>query len=552
MSCGVNMQDFHRFHYIRLPMKVSALFHAQIPHKFPYTCCFYLVLFLILFFLIFFNNVDNYKRDFVIGGDTYGYPHTQIERPWAGLRTPGFFLYLKALGAQKPLQDFFILHGRSLQEMNAAIRSHAFVNSFFRNFLLANTVFLALGLTFLSFSLAKVLPSENRPWLQQLSAAALIIVCTRYAILLPLQRVLADSLAIIIVPYAMGTLLLFFHGHKFRWLLCASLLAAYSFLVKPAFAFLPFLCGLICAWELGKSLIHKHYVQARSALLTGILLSAATLAWPLWLFWHGGIFVPSQISAKNNFGFVFFITKPGDEALLQNERDKKILMKIHELQPEITTYVQSMAKNIDINKKDLSTLQLYYRTALNYVIGARIMPDIWKELGLDYSYLGINKIVSSFAPTIIREHFDDYLKIVASSFLGAFNQLYPKQIHFASAKWISSHYRRTACLILLGLLFGIPQLRVPILLFTSTHVLHMLCCSIGSCMETRYVSTTEFCMLLAFLISLYSLSLRLLSFFLRKFPAIAIGVSPHLSDSDQSECERHRKASGEIPSPSED
>lgn len=298
---------------IHLPRKMESIFQrAQCCHQ--SSLCgrlpvfFYLFLFLALISIIFSNYAR--KSDSVLFPDTIGYLSTSIAQPWAGLRTPGFPLYLQTLGALKPLQDFRKVHRGPLDKLNALIHSNAFVNRFFRNLRLANTGFLAWGLTFLSFALAQLLPAKKWPCLQRLSAGALII-STRYGMMVSMDRILADTLALILVPYVLGALLLFFHSHKSRWLVGASLLAAYFFLVKPAFAFFPFLCGLICSRELGKNLFHKHYARACSALLTGGLLTALTLAWPLWLFWHGGIFVPSQLVGWNNFGFVFF--SPGPE-----------------------------------------------------------------------------------------------------------------------------------------------------------------------------------------------------------------------------------------------
>lgn len=453
--------------------------------------------------------------------DTYSYPAISIKHPWDSLRTPGFDLYLMALGADKPLQTF--LRDNPLprwKQTNQLINSNTFVKTFFRNLCLANAFFLSLGLCFLCYALSNVIPPlERHLWFRRCISVCFVLFSVCNGRLVPINRVGADALTLILVPYAAGALLLFFHRHKFRWLLVASLFASYSFLVKPSFASLSLICGLICAWELFENLFQKHYARARSAFLIGLVLSVTTLAWPLWLFWRGGLFVPSQISAYTNLGFVFYLTQPGDEALVHDEKSKKILLKILELQPIIATRTKERVKELKLPPRDLSSLQLYYQTSINHVIWIRMLQTL-REVGINMKPLEVNKAVSSFAPIIIREHFVDYFKIVASNFLSAFNQLHLKRAHHARAKFISSHYKLTACIILVALVFGIRQLRVPIFLLTSIHIVHILFCSIGSIAETRYVTITEFCMLLAFLLAIYSLVLHLLHVLLVRFPAV--------------------------------
>lgn len=498
------------------------------------TFAFFLFLF-ILFFAVTFNYAMKHNKEFIFP-DTYSYPGISIKHPWESLRTPGFDLYLIALGADKPLSTF--LHDNpsvGWQQKNQLIRSNAFVQSFFRNLCLANAFFLSLGLCFLSFALGKVIPpSERCLWFRRILSASFVLFCTCNGMLVPINRVGADALALILVPYAAGALLLFFHRHKFRWLLVASLLASYSFLVKPSFASLSLICGLICAWELVKNLFRKHYARARSAFLIGLLLSLTTLAWPLWLFWHGGLFVPSQISAYTNLGFVFYLTQPGDENLVQDEKSKKILLKIQELQPIVAKRTEERVKELKLPPADLSSLQLYYYCSINHVIWTRMLQTL-REVGINLKHLEVNKEISALAPIIIREHFKDYVKIVASSFLSAFNQLPLKRTYHARAKFISSHYKLTAFIILLALLFGMRQMRSTLLILISIHILHILFCSIGSIAETRYVAITEFCMLLAFLLALYSLIFRLLQFFLVRFPAVS-SCCPTLCGSFDSIC----------------
>ena len=519
---------------------------------------FYLFLFFSLFCTAYVNNSQNPWF-----ADTDGLVmHTSMSKPWRWFRTTGMRIYLKVLHTAKPLDDFYRETSIPLYEkynqwsaidrMNEIIRSEAPGTGVFKYLKLANVCFLALGLTLLSLALSRsICPGhlpEKQQWLSRSGIAVMVVFCTRFGAMTPMDRIIADTLVTIIVPYVLAFLLLFFQTGKYRWLLAASLAAAYAFLVKPAFAFLPLICGLVCAWRLVKNLLARRLSKARSALLVGLLLSLATLSWPLWISWHAGFFAPSQLSAWNNFAFAFFLTKPGDENLVKDEKAQAMVKKLHELTPIVVQEAKERRVLDVYPPSDLSSLQLYYREEINPVLWFHL-PRIWKELDPNHSEIYSSmvefyKLVSLSAPRIIQAHFDDYLKLVASNFLGAFNQLPPPSYadavvresrwqygnnikllppnRYAEALWISDHYRLTIFIICAALLLGLRQFRTPILLLAITHILHMAFCSIGSCIEDRYVASTEFLMLLAFELALASLALRLFCLAAARLPDCAL------------------------------
>lgn len=463
-----------------------------------------------IFILLFSTIYTCYTReeDQPIFPDTYGYLIVSLKNPWKSHRTPGLGLYLRILGARDPLRTFIEKKIRLAQfdDINTSIATNPPIRCLLRNLRLANACFLGIGLTLLSIALSRFFPIPNKcPWLPPTGCAILTAFCVWGGRLVPMNFVLADTLTLILTPYVLGCLLFFLHGHKFRWLLAASLLAAYTFLVKPAFAFLPFLCGLICAWQIIVSLLARAYAKARSALLIGITLSLCTLAWPLWLYWHGGIFVPSQIAARNNACFAFFLAQPGDERLFKDDKLQTLIKRLVKMKSEVAVWAAETMK-LQYPPQGASAKNIYFHSTLNEVITFRI-PGMLAELGYPPNKkIEWQKTVMSFAPVIIGHHFGNYIEMVVLNFVSAFNQL---EIHHAHAAWISDHYKIVFIFILLGILIGNKQLRIPILLFIATHILHMLFLSIGLCIEQRYVETTEIYMFFSFLISLYSLALQI-------------------------------------------
>lgn len=180
---------------------------------------FYLFLFLLVFLTI---TSDTSGRHWgTISFATGSYSYSSLKSPWDNVRTPGFALCLRLIGAGKSLRNFKennrFTDSSGLNKLNQRIASDAFINSSFRNLRLANTGFLALGLTFMCFALGRGLPPVGKwPWFRRMSAAALVLFCVRWGRLVPMGYVMADTLALIITPFAMGCLLLFFQNHKFR------------------------------------------------------------------------------------------------------------------------------------------------------------------------------------------------------------------------------------------------------------------------------------------------------------------------------------------------
>lgn len=492
-------------------------------NKYILSFSFYLILFIVLFFISI--NISKEKKWKSFDNDTVTYINTSIKNPENDVRTPGMRLYLQMLNVRKPI-GILISKYESYYEnynlINKEIEDDIFKHIFFYNFLLTNTFLLCLGLVFLSYTLSIYLYGYcfgikfiSQVWKARFVSALFIILSLIGGSMLPMNYIMPDTVVQIIVPYIVASLLLFIKGNKLVWLFLAGLLSAYAFLVKPSFAFFPLICGIICLWQIVKKLILKKYVLAIKFVAIGIVISICTLIWPLWISFKAGFFVSSQLSAYNISAFAFYLAAPGDENMFHDEKLRDVVKGLFNIQCKIK---EEKGNFFPIaGKSKLSSFQQYYHETLNPVIWHKI-PTMLSQYGYKHpweNFLEYNRTIGSFAPSIIKKHWKDYLWIASSNFFGAFNQLLP--VHYAHAWWISDHYRIAIIFIIIALLSGWKNLRKPILLLAVVHVLHMFFCSMALCIEDRYVSTTEWCMLLAFLLAILSLLINLFRFFIGIF-----------------------------------
>lgn len=497
-------------------------------NTFFYKSIFYIIVFCFFFYLAI-CQVNKRGWD-TIGYDTWSYFDITIDKPWEAHRSPGVLFYYKLLHADNKIRCFTKQQiGKEFNPKNVEklIKKNYTVNNFFVKITLINCFLLSISLTFFVYALSVYLDNKYKfAWRIRLLSSSIVLFSIFVANIIPMNMISSDPIAQICTPLITSFLLLFFTSHRLIQLFSACFLAAFSFLVRPAFAFFPLLCGTICCWELIKSLWHKYYCRALNFLIIGLLLSIMTIAWPIWLYSHGDIFVPSQLSAYNNMGFAFHLVKPEDENIFADEKQKEIVKKLLIMQVEISSWA-SKEDNIihpPTHAWDLAELQRYYRFTLNPLIWNKLPAMLGEYLEPAPYYLSLNRLVASFAPAIIRAHWNDYLKIVLSNFMGAF-KFFPANTNYAYMEhthipWISDNYSIVFFIILLSFIFGCKRARVPILLFVSIHVLHMFICAIGSCMENRYVDVTEFLILTAFFLSLLSLLLRLRKLAQKLFPNV--------------------------------
>lgn len=460
----------------------------------------YIIFFCIITLCVLFKNSERGWP--VITHDTASYFNIKpFENPWFSVRTPGTYFYYSLLGQSKIIR--FLLSQNHIMRnlpdsLNKEIEQNILLKSYFKKLELINAVLFTAGLIFLVYSIKQFLlftVFKNHPILSILFISSIAFIIIFLGNIGPMNTINADPIVQILTPYFAASILLFIKSKKLFWLYFSIILSSFSFLVKPAFAFLPFINGLIILGLLfnTKFKIAKKVLKLLCSLF---MLSLTTLIWPFWLYFSGGILVPSQISAYTNSGYIYFTLLDSDLKLFENKSQYSIIASFLALRKE---------NNININFQDdnLYTIQEVYRKNLNPLIWRSIPDSLSHYIDHKKYLISYNSLIKSIFNPVIKENLDTYFRIILSNFLVSFNQLLPQR--YAYAWWISDHYIRTLIVIIIAVMLGVKTYRIPIVFFTLIHSLHMAFCSIGSCIELRYVATTEYFLLIAFFLSLLSL-----------------------------------------------
>lgn len=441
-----------------------------------------------------------------LNNDTPSYLYGKLSEPWLTVRTPGYQLYLTALGDLEALRNVVTLGnegdllGKSLEEREKVIVNNPLAHHFFKNLAIKNNIIFSIGITFLCFCLAKYIPPYSLHIIQ-VSISFFIIFCSLLICRTnPIQFANADTIGFIFLPFSIGFILLYFYYQKKIFFCIACILSAWLFLIKPAYIFMSLICGLICAYKIIRGILQKKFKLVASFFGLGLLLLLLTMSWPIWLYMHGGIFVPSQLSYLTNIGYSMYFLQKDDEAMFDDPEIKDFIKTLIEKKEELhTKELTSHVKNIppQTSKDKL----FYYHTTL--VPSLLLYIKIRGANAAWFSPYEETKFVNRFAPLLKKKYFADYLELVGMSFLSAFN--YHPLLTLSHTLFISQHYLLIGIFIILALITSPQPLRIPIITFLAVHLTHIAVCSLGHVVESRYIATSEYCMTIAVILSLYGL-----------------------------------------------
>ncbi len=450
--------------------------------------------------------LSEYIGDWYTSPDTSSYLGAGFKDPWNSGRTPGFAIYLEMLGVRGGIWDF--MHAvPSAVEQNEIGKSIPEVDSLFKRVVWGNVLCLAFGFAILAFALSRFMPAEL--------SAAFSCLCAAFGRLPSPDSILTEQPACFLAVLFVAAGLFFIQTRRLLFLSLLCLLAVFAMLVKPAMAFLPLVAGIIVMLHLVSLILHKEKRKAICTFVIGCLLSVGTLFWPLLLYVESGFFVASQLSGVSKIMFAVHLLRPGDEDMFEDPAHRDLVAELVRQKSEVDKYLDD--KYFSEGREAYSQARIYVYSVNQY--GYVFFPDVCRQNNIIYTnHLEYNRLAKDISGPIIKAHFEEYLKTVGRSFLsgfGYYRDLDNSLLQYVYFSGLRSHafpiILGTFLIILLSLALGDKSLRLPIAMAAAIHPLSVLIHSIGHAVLARYVEMTEWSLLLALLLALYSLFVRIVA-----------------------------------------
>jgi len=480
--------------YTHVFSKIAFLYNRQ-SVQMRMILCFVIVIIYTLFFLS--GNISKWE----IFPDTLGYWNVQFSDPWGSGRTPGLGMYVKALG-QYEASYKLISSGKSDDELTKIALNDDLINDSFKYIANANYLLMSISIALLSTALACHI---------HLAPAVLIpIIFLSLTNLPPPRAILADPLAAILTILFTAFGLFFLKNKKLIFLFLASLCAAYAFLVKPAMIFLAVIAGVLIL--ISFIYLYNDLFKRIKVIFIGIIFIACTLIWPVLLYMKGGVLATSQLSSTTKNMFAMYLLQPGDDMLFSDIADKELVAELLRQKPNIDHELDESA--FPEGREYYSNARIYSYSVNTY--GYVFFPSVFRQVRPDAKTNSQEwaKISKSICEPIIHAHFIEYAKVVARSFLSAYSR-YPDCITSPfSIKFLGKIYQYQIHLIIFigmyfvifsAILLGHKPLKYPIIFVACLHPLAVFFCSIGHAVLERYVETTEWSLLLSFMLAILSL-----------------------------------------------
>ncbi len=460
--------------------------------------------------------------DWEFGGDADSYPGNSFKDPWGGMRTPGYAIYLDALGVGDGLNDFMISFLKA-KFQNKVLQADPETDALLKRVVWANIICLALGFALLTLAMAKFVPVE--------AAAVFSCLCVSLGRLSPPSQIMtADQPGCCLTVLFMAFGLLFIKSRRLIFLVLLCLCAVAAMLVKPGMAFLPLIAGIMVMVHFIQRALRKEKLKAAYTALIGCFLCVGTLLWPLMLYLSGGIVTSSQISGVTKMMFAVCLVQPGDENLFEDPKHKAIVAELIRRKPEVDKRIEEMSLP---NGREAYSEPIIYLYSVG-LYGWWLSPIVYSEFyemkhvvynefceaeDIDPMRIGtgiqFNCTAGAIADSIIKAHFGEYLKIAGRSFLSGFGY-YPDFYFHVGYPFLGvnvSHVFPLFCglfaVLVLSIAVGTPEMRYPVAFVASVHPLAVLIHSIGHAVLGRYLEISEWSLLLALLLALYSLIIRL-------------------------------------------
>lgn len=460
--------------------------------------CFAFVLTYTLFFMS--GHISQWK----FAKDTRRYWDPSFSDPWRSHRTPGLKMYIKAIGAYEATKKIMPL-GENIEKRTIIALNDEEANTAFKRIANANYLLLSISIAILAVALACHI---------SLPAAIFMPLIFLHLTKLPSPSlILADQLAAILTILFTAIGLFFIKNKNLVFLFSASLCAAYAFLVKPAMITLVVIAGIL----IFVSLIYSYNDKSRriKIALIGIFFSICALIWPINLYMKGGLLVINQMSARTETMRAMYLLQPGDELLFSDPADKKLVTEFLRRKPNVDRKLDELY--FQDGRDNYSKAFIYKHSTNAY---RRFYKEVFRKIrsGVKLNMLEWNKVSKSVCKPIIAAHFDENVKVIGRSFLTAFGWYYDYNQSPFSNNILRKHFNHKISfavyigiflVILSAMAVGHKPMRYVVIFVACLHPLACLLNSIGYTVLQRYAETTEWSLLLAFMLALWSLAVKI-------------------------------------------
>ncbi len=460
---------------------------------------FFILLFLLTFFLNYFLTYGD-GQFWRISADTPTYWAYDYADPWGSVRSPGLKMFVDALGvgditANLPRYDYlpdtdiklYMEHFSKEAQSDAALKYIVFVQQ----------LLICFSLSVLACSLGTILPCF---W-----AGLLPLLVFQVTIVPKAYELLTEPMSFVLCMLCMGMLLLYEYYKKSPLLLAAIAIVIYAFLLRPSLIVLAAVVGIVLLrdfWQAIKAREKMHIpVIMGGVLLIGILL------FPAQLYFSGNVFAVGQLSFMSKVMRALALAEESDILHMENEKDKRILQEILQQRPYVDLHVAQshMPKGVE-NYSDI------YRLSFSFDPYGR---ELYRKIATSDTIFRVETYVEGqrFAAQILQRHGLENTMVTVKNFLNGFG-LYAKdymqspvlqKVHLPVLQMV--FFPLVLCILGASLLWGLPCYKMPILLFSSIHILHVTATATGNFILMRYLELTEWSILLAVALALYSLCL---------------------------------------------
>ena len=450
-------------------------------------------------FIFYHNDIEDWQTS----PDTHSYVGDNFfSNPWGTGRTPGMSLYWKAIGAKGELKKA-TRKFRHAVDFNNQGKKDEKINSLGKKLVRYNIILIGISFSLLCFALS----SYIHPPLAFLFTAS----CVYFGAIPPPKHILADlpvcSLTGIFV--ALSILYSKYRKSVLLFLICGC--AAFACLVKPGMFFLPLIAGCMVAYQLLVFIRSRYLKKALITFCIGLFLILGTLSWPILLYIHSGIFVPSQITSISNNMFAVYLLQEGDEQLFTEPKQKAFVADLIAHKPEADAEIDKMVYT-ERKRSEASKAHIYLHS-VNYY-GYKYFSATHKRNGYDrLSRIEYARLSKEIADPIIKKHYGEYLKTVGRSFLSAFGAYedLPYSLWWRLGLGANSLGVFIVSYIFLfcAIFFCTKNLQYTLVLLTFIHVASVTFMSLGHAVLARYLGITEWSFILALEVGAYSLARKI-------------------------------------------
>lgn len=435
--------------------------------------------------------------------DTPGYWVYNYLQPWQGVRSPGYPLFLDAIQQRKPLSTFFLANKKPIleqlrEERGFILAQDVLADNHMQRVVVAQALLLAFSLGVLALALTKFMPII-------LSTAAPLFAMN-LSMLPPPQDMLADPLAAVCSILFCALALFFLNSGEIRRAALMCVVAVFGFLVKPAMIILAIIAGITIGVRMVQSLSLKIKLLKLSAIGAGLTLGI--LAFPLQLYFTGGIFTTGQLGATVKIMRALSVAVPEDIQYMPTLESRAVLAKTFEIKQNL------LAQDTKWTASNGHSPAYTYNGLINFY-GFKLYPKSVAEAlpGQQLTILDNYRLMDKIAKPILTAHKLECLGIMLHSFIGAFGAyddfiVAPFLKHFDNKKILRYLYPFLYIFILITLLKSRQSLRMPIFVTFSIHFLHIITSSIASHVMLRYLQITEWSLFVSFILALYSIWLH--------------------------------------------